>query len=69
MLEQLEASYLVFEQEKSLTLCLSNLYLCDNSEKSLVSDKGTGVLPDCGRNQDKTACVLSSLSFSSLIRC
>ena len=59
----------MFEQEKSLTLCLSNLYLCDLSEKSIVSDKGTGVLPDCGRNKDKIACVLSSLSLSTLIRC
>ena len=55
----------MFEQEKSLTSCLSNLYLCDLSEKSLVSDKGTGVLPDCGRNQDKTACV--SLLYLSLL--
>ena len=54
----------MFEQG-SLTVSASICNLGDYSEKSLVSDKGTELLPDCGRNQDKIACV--SLLYLSLL--
>jgi len=40
--------------------------VCDYSEKYLVSAKGTGLLPDCGRNQDKLLVYLSSLFLALL---
>jgi len=48
-----------------LLVCLSIYNLIDYSEKSRVSDKGTELLPDCERNQDKLLCVfLFSLPIS-----